>query len=160
MIQSIRLKCKGISCDKHYFFKIILQFFCVQPTVSPRLVSIFRLLFKLAATCLHLRYSVSQTKFNLWQVITHKDYFMKVKITIASNSEMRINTQFKNHFNQLYQNRYINRRLMLLPVDRNNDGLLFIEWLHMMNKIIGYSYARTVMNSVQLCATHQAYISI
>ena len=56
---------------------------------------IFHLQVLPAATCLYLRYSVLYTENGLWQVITFKEDFLNVEIIIASNYEMRINTEFK-----------------------------------------------------------------
>ena len=45
----------------------------------------------------------------------------------------------------------------MLPVDRDINALPFIEQLHMMNKFFGNSYARTTMNSIELCGTCELY---
>ena len=45
-----------------------------------------------------------------WQLITFEDKIIKFKIYIALRIEMRINTVWK-HFNQLYQFRYINKKI-------------------------------------------------
>ena len=64
---------------------------------------------------------------------------LKLKIYVGLRSDMTINPQFKKHINQLYQIQYIIKKLVLLVVDGDKNGLLFRKWLHIMNKIIGYS---------------------
>ena len=63
---------------------------------------------------------------------------MKLEINIALNSEMRINAQFKStrKYSKLD---IITKRLVVMPLDLDKNGLLFSKRLHMMNKIIGYS---------------------
>ena len=39
-----------------------------------------------------------------------EDDFMSVKAHIALNSEVRINTHFRKHFDRLFQVRYINKK--------------------------------------------------
>ena len=47
---------------------------------------------------------------------------------------------------------------MLLPVDWDKNGLLTLKRLHMLNKLIVYSQARTNVNSIQYCTARQANI--
>ena len=79
LIQSVRLKVKWIFYDKHHFFRRFLQFLCVQPVMYAKLASTFRLLFKLAATCIHLCYSVSQTKFKVCKFLLIKTISWRLK---------------------------------------------------------------------------------
>ena len=64
---------------------------------------------------------------------------MYFKTYIALNVEVRISTQFGKQFKNLYEVRYINKKIRLLPVDWDKKGLLFTKLLLMMNKCIGYS---------------------
>ena len=65
---------------------------------------------------------------------------MKVETYIALNSDMRIKTQFKNTLTNYSKSDILKKRLVLLPVDWDENGILFTKRLHTMNKIIGYSY--------------------
>ena len=73
---------------------------------------------------------------------------MKVKNFFALTSEMRTNTQFKNIVMNFTKTDLLTKRLVLLPASWDKYGLLFKKRLDMMIKIIGYSQARTFMNSV------------
>ena len=73
---------------------------------------------------------------------------MKVEIYIALNSEMRINTQFETTLTNFIKSDILTKILMLLPVDWDKNGLLFTKWLHIINKIIGYSFVKTIRNSI------------
>ena len=79
--------------------------------MSVRFVSTFDLQFKPTTTCLYVHYSVSYTKIKARVFITYEDGFINVKIYIALNSEMCINTQFKKICNQQYQMRYMNEKI-------------------------------------------------
>ena len=61
---------------------------------------------------------------------------------------MLINTQFKNKLTNYTKSDILTKRLVSLPVDWDENVLLFTKRLRMVYKIIGYSYARTVMNSI------------
>ena len=64
---------------------------------------------------------------------------MKAEIYIDLNSEMHLNTQFKNILTN-YTKFYLKRkRLVLLPVDWDKNGLLFTKRIHIKDKTIGYS---------------------
>ena len=79
---------------------------------------------------------------------------MKVKIYIDRDSEMRFmhnNTQCKNTLTNYTKYDILAKRLVLLSAAWDGNGLLFTKGLHMMNEIIVYSYARTLMESIQLC---------
>ena len=84
-----------------------------QHVLFVRFISNFHLLFQPTAIFLQLRYSVSNTKFELSRVITFKDDFMKVNLTIASISELRINTELKKKLKNLYQIRYIDKKISI-----------------------------------------------
>ena len=73
----------------------------------------------------------------LGQIITYEDDFMKAKIYIALNSEIRINTQFKNTLTNYTKSIIKTKNLVLLLVDWDKNSLLFRKRLHMMKKIIG-----------------------
>ena len=75
---------------------------------------------------------------------------MWVKIYIALSSEMCINLQLKKHFNQLYQIRYISTEINVADSRLGENDLVFTKRLQMTNKIIGYSYARTIMNCIEI----------
>ena len=64
---------------------------------------------------------------------------MKLKIYIDLDSEMRINTQFKNKLTNFPKTDILTKRLVLLPVDWDKNGLLFTKLFHVMNKFIGYA---------------------
>ena len=64
---------------------------------------------------------------------------MKFENYIGLNSEMRINTQFKNVITKYTNSDIVTKRLVLLPVDWDKNGLLFTKRLHIMNKITAYS---------------------
>ena len=81
--------------------------------MSARFVSIFGLQFESADTYLYLRYSVSYTKIELRHIITYEDDLIKVKTYIALIFEMRMNTQFKNIFNQVHAIRKISKKVSL-----------------------------------------------
>ena len=51
---------------------------------------------------------------------------MKVEIYIGVNSEMRINTHFKNTLTNYTKSDALTNRLVLLPVDWDKNGLLFL----------------------------------
>ena len=68
-------------------------------------------------------------------MITNENGFMKDEIYISLNSEMRIETQFKNILTNYTKCDILIKRLMLLPVDWDKNGLLLTKWLHMN---IGY----------------------
>ena len=101
----------------------------------------FELQFEPAAICFQLRYSVSYTKIELWPIIIYEKDFMKVEIYIGLNCKTGINTQFKNTLKNYVESDIITQRLVLLSVDWDENGLLITERLHLMNKIIGYSYS-------------------
>ena len=60
---------------------------------------------------------------------------MKVKTYIVSNSEMHINTQFKNTLTDYTKSIILTKRSLLLPVDYDKSILLFTKQLHIMNRI-------------------------
>ena len=64
---------------------------------------------------------------------------MKVQIYIGLNSEIHFNTQFKTCLPTVPNPICKQNKLVLLPVDWDENGLLFTKRLHMMNKIIGHS---------------------
>ena len=73
---------------------------------------------------------------------------MKVKINKSLNSETNIKTQFNNTLtNYTKPNICINENISV-TVDLNKNGLLFMKWPHMMNTIVGYSFAKTIMNNI------------
>ena len=61
---------------------------------------------------------------------------MKLKLTLALNSEMRVLRKFKNTFTTYTKTNLLEKRLVLLPIDWDTNGLVLIKRLHMMNKII------------------------
>ena len=85
---------------------------------------------------------------------------MKVKTYTVLISEKRINTHYKNILIKYTKSDNLTKRLLLLPVGQDKNGLLFTKQVHMAKTIIGYSYARTILNSTPLCGTHQAYVYI
>ena len=64
---------------------------------------------------------------------------MKVDVYIALNAEMRINTQFENTLANYIESDILTKRLVLLPVDCFEKGLLFTKRLYMMNEVICFS---------------------
>ena len=44
---------------------------------------------------------------------------------------------------------------MMLYVSWDENELLFTKRLQFMNKLIVYSRARTIMNGIQICSTHE-----
>ena len=64
---------------------------------------------------------------------------MKVGIHLGLNSEICINTQFKDTLANYSKIDILTKRLALLPVDWGKNGLLFMKRLKMMIKITGYS---------------------
>ena len=91
--------------------------------MSARFVSTFDLRFEPAAICFYLRFLVSYTH-ELRQIITYENDFMKVEIYIGLNSEM--NKQFKNVLTNYIKSDILTKRLVLLPVDWDKNGLLHI----------------------------------
>ena len=57
---------------------------------------------------------------------------------------MRINTQFKNMLTNNSNSDILTKRLVLLPVDWDTNGLLFTKRLHIVNKILGNSLQDTL----------------
>ena len=72
-------------------------------------------------------------------MITFDTGFRKVEIYIALNSEMRIDTQFKNILTIYNKSDILTKSLVLLPVDWHKNGLLITKRIHIVKKIIGYS---------------------
>ena len=58
---------------------------------------------------------------------------MKAKIFFALNSEIHINTHFKNIWTNYIRSDVLTKRSVLLPVDWNKTGLLFTKRLHIMS---------------------------
>ena len=83
----------------------------------------------------------------LWKIKSPLPYILKcvpahsLKNTLTSYTNSDISTKI----------------IVLLPVDWDKNGLLIIKRLHMMNKIIGYSYVKTKINSIELYGIHQSY---
>ena len=75
----------------------------------------------LSATCFYLPYSVSYI-YRLTLTITHENNFMKVEIHNALNSDICINTHFKNTLTNYTKSDILIKRLVLLPVDWDNNG--------------------------------------
>ena len=98
---------------------------CHQQPVYGRFVSTLYLWFEPAATCLHLRYSVSYAKIKLRQTIFYEGEFLKIKTYIALNYEMRINTQFENTITNY--KKYILTIKMVLHVDRDKTRFAVYE---------------------------------
>ena len=73
---------------------------------------------------------------------------------------MRFRTKLKNTITDHTKSDILTGRLVLWPVDWDKNGLLFTKRLQMMNQINGYPNARTIINSIQLCGTHQANVFI
>ena len=88
-----------------------------QYLVSTRFLSTFDSRYEPAAACSHLRYSVLYTYIKLWQTTTYEHDIMKVENNIALNSEMTINTQFKNTLSNYTESCIITTTLVLLHVD-------------------------------------------
>ena len=65
---------------------------------------------------------------------------MKVENYIGLNSEMHINSHLKNTLTSKTKTDILTKILVLLPVDWDENALLFTKRLHIMNKIIGHSY--------------------
>ena len=67
--------------------------------------------------------------------------FKNVEIYSALNSDICINSQFKNTFINYIKTDILTKRLVLLPVDLDKNSLLYVftKRLHIMNKIISYS---------------------
>ena len=51
---------------------------------------------------------------------------------------MRIITQIKNTLTNYTKSHQLKERLVFLPVKLDKNSLLFTQWLHMMNEIIGF----------------------
>ena len=64
---------------------------------------------------------------------------MKVEIYIVLYYGMHIYTQFKNPLTNYTKSELLRKRLVLLPVDLDQNGLLLTKWFHMTTKIIGKS---------------------
>ena len=62
---------------------------------------------------------------------------MKVEIYIDLKSEMHLNTQFKKTLTNYTKFFLIRKRLVLLPVDWDKNGLLFTKRIHIKEN--GYS---------------------
>ena len=76
---------------------------------------------------------------------------MRVKIYIALSSEMIIKTQFKKTLCPTIPNPfYQHKDFCYLPVDWDENDLLFTKRLQMMNKVISYSIANTIMNTIDI----------
>ena len=65
---------------------------------------------------------------------------MKFQTYTGLNSDLRIKIQFQNTLTNYSKSDILKKRLVLLPVDWDENGILFTKRLHTMNKIIGYSY--------------------
>ena len=51
--------------------------------------------------------------------------------------------------------RYINTKIFVgVGIDWDGNDLLFTKWLQMMNKLISYSYAKKIMNSIEIYGKH------
>ena len=74
---------------------------------------------------------------------------------------MSINIDFENTFNYFSKSDILTKRSVLLLVDYEKDQCLCLyfelkmvysyEAVRMINKVFGYSYAKTIMNSIKLC---------
>ena len=84
--------------------------------------------FEPAATCLYLRYSVSYIKIKFRHFVTYEDDFIKIKIYINLNLDMRINTLFKNTLTNYNKSDILTKKLVLLPVDFDENSRLFIGY--------------------------------
>ena len=73
---------------------------------------------------------------------------------------MRIGAHFKNTLTNYTKSDLLTRKSLLLPVVWDKNGLLFTKQLHMMNTIIGYSLAKTIVSTNELCGTHQANLFV
>ena len=94
-----------------------------------------------------------KVKTNIGVSCASRDY------SIQSNP-WRINIPFNNTFINYTESDILTKSLVLLSVVWDKNSLLFTKRFHMMNEIIGYSYTRSLMNSIQLCGTLQAYIYV
>ena len=71
---------------------------------------------------------------------------------------MCFETQFKNTLTIYTTTNIIPRRLVLLPLNWDENDLLFTKWLQMMKMFIDYSNAsRTIMSSIEIFSKHQVH---
>ena len=68
--------------------------------------------------------------------MSFEDDFVKVEIYIVLRSQIFINTQFKKMLTNFTKLDLITKRLVLLPVDWDKNGLLFMKWLPMINNLL------------------------
>ena len=83
-------------------------------------------------------YSVSYIKIMLWRRNTYGDDFIELNIYSALDSEVRINTTFKNTLTSLTESDISTKKLVLLPADWNENASLFTTWRNIINKTNGY----------------------
>ena len=90
-----------------------------------------RVLFQFSICCLS-----PQPHVFTGQVITYEEDLYKLETYTALNSEIQISKQFKNVLINYRKTDILTKRLVLLPVDLDKNGLLFTKRIHITNVII------------------------
>ena len=67
------------------------------------------------------------------------------------------NYSLQTYLEHLQQVRYVTKNISVLPVVCDKNNLVFKKRIQIMNKVIGYSYAKTIMNSTDVFSTLQTF---
>ena len=95
-----------------------------------------------------LRYSVSYTKLGIGNLSLTKTSLWELKFTgpqVLRYVSKHWYTK-KNCLTNCTKSKMLTQRLVFFPIDWYENGLLFTKRRQIMNKTIGYSYARTIMS--------------